>query len=44
VFSRLLLVEPELMSRLTTKAEEARAAMTSFEVLAEEALAAKNVN
>jgi hypothetical protein len=41
LFSRMLLVEPELYRRLTSDAEEARAATMSFDKLAEEALAIK---
>lgn len=41
VFTRLIIIEPELYRRLTNEAEERRAAAMTFEQMAEEALAAK---
>lgn len=41
IFTRLIIIEPELYRRLTTEAEERRAAAMTFEQMAEEALAAK---
>lgn len=43
VFTRLIIIEPELYRRLTDEAEERRAAHMSYEQLAEEALAIKYV-
>jgi hypothetical protein len=44
VFTRMIIIEPELYRRLTDEAEERRAAKLSYEQMAEEALAVKYVD
>lgn len=44
IFTRMIIIEPELYRRLTDEAEERRAALLTYEQLAEEALAIKNVD
>jgi hypothetical protein len=44
IFTRLIIIEPELYRRLTNEAEERRAAQMTYEQLAEEALAQKLVS
>jgi hypothetical protein len=44
IFTRLIIIEPELYARLTNADEERRAAQMSYEQLAEEALAQKLVS
>lgn len=41
IFTRMIIIEPELYRRLTSEAEERRAAKMSYEQMAEEALAVK---
>lgn len=43
IFTRMIIIEPELYSRLTSASEERRAAAMSYEQMAEEALAQKLV-
>lgn len=44
VFTRLIIIEPELYRRLTDEAEERRAATMSYEQMADEALSVKYVD
>ena len=44
IFTRMILIEPELYGRLTNEAEERRAAKLTYDQLAEEALAQKLVD
>jgi hypothetical protein len=44
IFTRMIIIEPELYRRLTNEAEERRAAQMSFDQMAEEALAVKYVD
>jgi hypothetical protein len=44
IFTRMIIIEPELYRRLTTEAEERRAAKLTYEQMAEEALAVKHAN
>lgn len=44
IFTRMIIIEPELYSRLTSDVEERRAAVMTYEQMAEEALAQKLVD